>query len=81
MPVNWVRGFRRLGWVVTVPLAGFFVLLFYGQTNDVVGYDRHAIAAYIDSNPWRVASQEPFRKIVSFQIRGTIYQILGGKRS
>ena len=38
MPTNWVRGFRRIGWVVTAPIAAFIVLLFYEQTKDVSGY-------------------------------------------
>ena len=59
MTINWVRGFRRIGWLVTVPLAAFVVLLFYGHTKDVVGYDHDAIAAYVDSHPLWIVSEEP----------------------
>lgn len=34
MPVNLFRGFRRIGWVLTFPLAAFVVLLVYERTNE-----------------------------------------------
>jgi len=34
MPVNWVRGFRRIGWVVTFPIAALIVLVFYEDTKE-----------------------------------------------
>jgi hypothetical protein len=43
MSINWVRGFRRIGWVVTFPLAALIVLLLYGQTKEFAGYDRELI--------------------------------------
>jgi len=34
MTINWIRGFRRIGWVVTFPLAAFIVLAFYDKTKE-----------------------------------------------
>jgi hypothetical protein len=34
MTINWIRGFRRIGWVVTIPLAAFIIFLFYEETKE-----------------------------------------------
>ncbi len=34
MPVNWVRGSRRIGWLDTFPLATFLVAAFYEETKE-----------------------------------------------
>jgi hypothetical protein len=33
MTINWVRGFRRIGWILTLPLAALIVLAFYENTK------------------------------------------------
>ena len=39
MALNFVRGFRRIGWTLTVPLAAFVLLLFYDQTKEIFKYE------------------------------------------
>ena len=34
MALNFVRGFRRIGWVITFPLAALIVLVFYEDTKE-----------------------------------------------
>jgi hypothetical protein len=34
MAINWVRGFRRIGWVVTFPVAGLIILALYEKTKE-----------------------------------------------
>ena len=52
MPIKWVRGFRRIGWVVTVPLAALIVLPFYEQTIEVSGYESKQIETEREAQPW-----------------------------
>jgi hypothetical protein len=64
MTINWVRGFRRFGWVVTIPLAGFVVFLFYDGTKDVFRYDRKQVER--EANSWEKVIEIP-------SIRGKAY--------
>jgi hypothetical protein len=42
MSINWVRGFRRIGWVLTAPVAAFVVLLCYEWTKEFSAADYEA---------------------------------------
>src|SRR5215831_5088681 len=39
--VNFVRGFRRIGWVATIPIAAFLILIFFETTKEfsAIGYE------------------------------------------
>jgi hypothetical protein len=55
MAINFIRGFRRVGWVVTVPLAALIVLAFYESTKvfSPTHYDAAVIASdkiYLDDS-------------------------------
>ena len=39
MSINWVRGFRRIGWLVAFPLAAFIVLVFCECTKEFSASD------------------------------------------
>jgi hypothetical protein len=52
MPINWIKGFRRIGWVVTFPLAAIPVFFFYNHTIVFAGYDAEAIALVVEENPY-----------------------------
>jgi hypothetical protein len=34
MAINWIRGFRRIGWVVTFPLMALIIFVFYDSTKE-----------------------------------------------
>jgi hypothetical protein len=52
MTINWTRGFRRIGWVATFPLAAFIILMFHDETKEFAGYDHDLISSkYAAINP------------------------------
>ncbi|MBZ5500134.1 MAG: hypothetical protein LAP85_27380 [Acidobacteriia bacterium] len=72
MALNLVRGFRRIGWVVTFPLAAFLVLVFYENTKEFspsnyevakpIDYDALAKQAGATSStpgPWEKYRSQP----------------------
>ncbi len=50
MAITFVRGFRRIGWVATFPLAAFLILLFSEQTREVYQFDRKQVDR--EACPW-----------------------------
>jgi hypothetical protein len=66
MALNFVRGFRRIGWALTVPLSALVVLALWQQTKKVVGYDHDAIADYVGPGSWRIVAIDgvPVEEIV-----------------
>jgi hypothetical protein len=57
MAINFIRGFRRIGWVLTFPLAALVVLLFYSQTKDIFKYDRKQVDS--DAYAWEKVVEIP----------------------
>ena len=51
MTIKWERGFRRIGWVVTLPLVAAAVFIFKDRTEDFVGYNRQVIEAQLPDLP------------------------------
>jgi len=63
MPVNWTRGFRRIGWLLTFSMAVLIVLFFYESTKafSPADYDvRQEDPRLKDPRvPWDVEQDEP----------------------
>jgi hypothetical protein len=61
MPVDWVRGFRRIGWVVTIVMAPFIIRTTYQEAKEFAGYNREVMIAseYFKTNFSSMTSPEP----------------------
>ncbi len=70
MAVNWVRGFRRIGWVLTFPLAAFVVIFFFSQTKEIFRYDWKQVDR--DAFAWEKVVETP-------KFRGKAYFPVGTK--
>jgi hypothetical protein len=63
MAINWISGFRRIGWVLTLPLAALIVLAFYRDTKQfsAAGYEvqQEAVKAKEEWREWQLEPPAP----------------------